>query len=67
MAVRVTDQEIPRSAWLTSLDPREQAQIDHARNYRANYTHAGAPGHGQFILIAKLADMLDAAAAAGQE
>lgn len=61
------EQQTVKAAWLASLDPREQAQIDHARNYRANYTHAGAPGHGQFILIAKLADMLDETAAAGQE
>lgn len=59
------EQQPKKAAWLTSLDPREQAQIAHARNYRANFTHAGAPGHGQFILLAKLADMLDAAAAAG--
>ena len=36
-----------QSAWLSRLDPREQAQIQHARHYRANFSHAGAPGHGR--------------------
>lgn len=52
--------------WTAKLDPREQAQIAHARHYRQHFSHAGAPGHGQFLLLAKLADMLDAAAAPGE-
>lgn len=57
------DQAPSQPVWLMKLDPREQAQIKHARDYRDNYSHAGAPGHGQFLLIAKLADLLDIAAA----
>lgn len=45
--------------WADGLDPREQAQVRHAREYAERHNTAGAPGHGQFILIAKLADMLD--------
>ncbi len=41
-----------------TFDPREDAQIEHARHYRDNFSHAGAPGHGQFLLIARLADLL---------
>jgi hypothetical protein len=46
-------------AWLTSLDKREQSQVFHALNYATNYSEAGAPGHSFFMLIAKLARMLD--------
>ncbi len=46
-------------AWLTSLDEREQAQVFHALNYATNYGKAGIPGHSYFLLIAKLARMLD--------
>lgn len=42
----------------TKLDSREYAQIRHALNYSADHQSAGAPGHGQFILIAKLAKAL---------
>lgn len=56
------DQAPEQPAWIARLDPREQAQIQHARIYRANFASAGAPGHGQFLLLAKLADLLDAAA-----
>ncbi len=45
--------------WFYVLDPREQAQIAHARHYREHFSHSGAPGHGQFLLIAKLANLLD--------
>src|SRR5262245_25305638 len=45
--------------WMAKLDPREQAQIEHARHYRAHFSHAGAPGHGQFLLIAKLAALVE--------
>lgn len=47
-----------QSAWFGKLDPREQAQVLHAIDYAENHASAGAPGHGQFILIAKLARML---------
>jgi hypothetical protein len=53
------DQAPLQPGWFSQLDPREQAQIAHARAYAADHTTAGAPGHGQFILIAKLAKLLD--------
>ena len=46
-------------AWFTQLTPRDQAQVKHARDYALSYASAGAPGHSQFLLIAKLADLLD--------
>lgn len=45
--------------WFTTLTPRDQEQVRHAREYAQNYASAGAPGHSQFLLIAKLADLLD--------
>lgn len=46
--------------WAADLDARENAQIAHARVYARSWAHVGAPSHGQFILIAKLAAKLDA-------
>jgi len=46
-------------AWMGVLDSREHSQIFHARVYARDHLGAGAPGHGQFLLIAKLAQMLD--------
>jgi hypothetical protein len=43
------------------LDPRELSQVLHARSYAEHFAHAGAPGHGQFLLIDKLSRMLDEA------
>lgn len=51
----------PHGAWYAMLSPREQATIDHALSYAANYAHAGVPGHSAHLLIAKLAEMLDVA------
>jgi hypothetical protein len=48
----------PRN-WIADLSPREQAQVVHATAYARNFDDAGVPGHGQFILIAKLAAKLD--------
>lgn len=45
--------------WENDLSIREQIQIAHAVNYARTYGDAGVPGHGQFILIAKLAKKLD--------
>jgi hypothetical protein len=45
--------------WMDALDPREQAQVRHAIEYAERYIGAGAPGHGQFVLIAKLARQLN--------
>lgn len=46
-----------------TFDPREQAQIAHACHYVEHFPHAGAPGHGQFLLISKLAVLLEDAVA----
>ena len=51
----------PKPAWYTALSPREQATIDHAREYARSFSHAGVPGHSAHLLIAKLADLLDGA------
>ncbi len=54
-------------AWSALLDPRQKATVDHARVYARDYSHAGVPGHSAHLLIAKLAEMLDAAGEAGDE
>lgn len=40
------------------FDTREMKQISHAIHYADQYAEAGVPGHGQFMLIAKLARRL---------
>lgn len=45
--------------WMTALDTRERAQIFHALDYATNHSAAGIPAHGHYMLIAKLARMLD--------
>jgi hypothetical protein len=40
------------------LEIREMRQIQHALIYEGQFQDAGVPGHGQFILIAKLAKAL---------
>lgn len=45
--------------WFEQLTPRDQEQVRHAREYANGYSSAGVPGHSQFLLIAKLADLLD--------
>lgn len=40
------------------LDDREKAQVKHAVDYADKHSAAGVPGHGQFMLIAKLARRL---------
>lgn len=40
---------------LWDLDERERAQVNHAFDYADNHSAAGVPGHGQFLLLAKLA------------
>jgi hypothetical protein len=47
-------------AWAKELDSREWSQILHAQAYAKDHQSAGAPGHGQFLLLAKLAKLLDA-------
>lgn len=46
-------------AWFAALTPRDQEKVKHARDYALYYAAAGEPGHSQFLLIAKLADLLD--------
>jgi hypothetical protein len=46
--------------WTTELDARELAQVQHAQDYAERHASAGAPGHGQFLLIAKMARQLEA-------
>lgn len=45
--------------WTKQLDSREWSQVLHAQAYARNHIGAGAPGHGQFLLIAKLAQLLN--------
>lgn len=40
------------------VEPRELWQIWHALDYAEHHKEAGVPGHGQFLLIAKLATAL---------
>jgi len=51
----------PHGVWYATLDPRQQATIDHALAYAKDYSHAGVPGHSAHLLISKLAEMLDKA------
>ena len=46
--------------WTKRLDSREWSQVLHAQAYAHNHLGAGVPGHSQFLLIAKLANLLDA-------
>lgn len=47
-------------AWYDALDPRQKAMVDHAVSYAYNFSHAGVPGHGAHLVIARLAELLDA-------
>lgn len=40
------------------LEERDRAQILHANVYATHFSRAGVPGHGQFMLIAKLSQAL---------
>lgn len=53
------DDKPPIPAWMDELEPRERAQVFHALDYQKNHAAAGIAGHGQLILIAKLARMVD--------
>lgn len=54
--------EVMRVAYVVDapneFNERELAAIKHAQAYADNHTDAGAPGHSQFLLIAKLARRL---------
>jgi hypothetical protein len=45
--------------WMNELDAREAAQVEHAMDYADRHAASGAPGHGQFLLIAKMARQLE--------
>lgn len=57
-AIKAIEQPL-QPAWTRELDSREWSQVLHAQVYARDHQGAGAPGHGQFLLIAKLARMLD--------
>ena len=46
--------------WTLALTSREMRQLAHARAYEATFSDSGAPGHSHFMLLAKLAKLLDA-------
>ena len=54
------DEPLQTVHWTQLLDPREQAQLQHAIHYADHFASAGAPGHGQFLLIAKMAHIMNA-------
>lgn len=39
---------------MNDYNDREKKQIEHALEYARKFSEAGAPGHSQFVLIAKL-------------
>ncbi len=47
------------ATWFSRLDHREVAQVMLAIEYARNHASAGAPGHSQFMLIAKLVSLLN--------
>ncbi len=49
-----------KKTWLEAFDTRQQKEIDLARLYAAQYDH-GTPGHQDYVIISKLAALLDAA------
>lgn len=50
---------IKKEYWIDAFEPREIAQIRHALEYAEKHSTSGVPGHSQFMLIAKLAKLLD--------
>lgn len=46
--------------WTEQLDERQRKEVALARFYVANFNH-GTPGHNHYVLIAKLAEMLNEA------
>lgn len=48
-----------KTSWLEQFDTRQQKEIDLARLYAAQYDH-GTPGHQHYVVIARLAALLDA-------
>jgi hypothetical protein len=46
--------------WTAHLEPRQQTHVAFARAYARDFNH-GAPGHLDLVLVARLAELLDAA------
>jgi len=55
----MSDEPLAIHIWRDQFDRRELGQLDHAVMYAEHFTHAGIPGHGQFVLIAKLVKLLE--------
>lgn len=49
-----------RSKWFYTLDERQQKEVLLSELYASNFAH-GTNGHNQYMLIAKLARILDKA------
>lgn len=49
----------PPPEWTDLLSERDRKTVQHATVYSDHYFEAGVPGHNQFMLIAKLAEMLN--------
>lgn len=56
--VNIEGELIEGVATTYDLNERELAQINHAMHYADHHAASGVPGHGQFVLIAKLARFL---------
>lgn len=52
--------EDPSQWWMKLLDERQQMEMKLAREY-ANFYHHGTDGHNRLMLMARLAEILDAA------
>lgn len=48
-----------RQHWSDVMDDRERKLIQHATDYAKLYPDAGVPGQGHFLLIAKMANLLN--------
>ena len=46
--------------WFQVLSERERLQVLHALTYAGAHADAGAPGHSQFLLIARLVELIGA-------
>jgi len=44
--------------WRDTFSEREQKEIDFAEKYVRDFNH-GTPGHTHFVIIARLAELLD--------
>lgn len=51
--------------WMKQLDERQRKEVSLALFYTHNFNH-GTPGHNHYVLIAKMAEMLDLREEAGE-